>query len=384
MLVWRSVASNALTLFIVLLVGAAIVAAMAQNAWRGPGPLAEAICVNVPRGATMRDVSETLAERGAVASPMILRVGADYTDQSGDLKAGNFLIPEAASPADIVDRITQSGQSTCGSELNLVIGVAEAEVRVRELVPETGAFEVVEEYPVAEAPPETVDRLIEQGFARARVTMAEGVTSWQVTDSLRKAAFLAGEVSDVPDEGSLAPGSYDVAMGGNRRAVLDEMMARQQEILTTAWAGRAEGLPLANADEALILASIIEKETAIPEERETIASVFVNRLEAGMRLQTDPTVIYGITDGEGTLGRGLYRSELARPTPYNTYTIDGLPPTPIANPGRAAIEAAVNPADTDYLYFVADGTGGHAFAETLEGHNANVREWREIERQRNQ
>jgi UPF0755 protein len=153
-------------------------------------------------------------------------------------------------------------------------------------------------------------------------------------------------------------------------------------ILAEVWAGRADGLPIETAEEALILASIIEKETSVPDERRQVASVFVNRLNQGMRLQTDPTVIYGVTNGRGVLGRGIRQSELRDQNPWNTYVIDGLPPTPIANPGRAAIEAAVNPETTPFVFFVADGTGGHAFAETLEEHNENVARWRQIEAER--
>jgi UPF0755 protein len=160
------------------------------------------------------------------------------------------------------------------------------------------------------------------------------------------------------------------------------MTGRQTEILAEAWAARVDGLPYDTPEEALIMASIIEKETSIPEERGRVASVFINRLQQGMRLQTDPTVIYGITKGEGVLGRGLRQSELRRETPWNTYVIDGLPPTPIANPGRDAILAAVKPDVTDYVFFVADGTGGHAFAVTLDEHNENVARWRAIEAER--
>ena len=160
------------------------------------------------------------------------------------------------------------------------------------------------------------------------------------------------------------------------------MRATQQDILTEAWENRAQGLPLASAEEALILASIIEKETAVSDERRQVASVFVNRLNRGMRLQTDPTVIYGITRGEGVLGRGLRQSELRGETPWNTYVIEGLPPTPIANPGQASIEAALNPDTTEFIFFVADGTGGHAFATNLDDHNSNVARWREIEAER--
>ncbi len=164
--------------------------------------------------------------------------------------------------------------------------------------------------------------------------------------------------------------------------MLTRMAALQTERLSEAWANRAEGLPIDTPEEALILASIIEKETAIPEERPTVSSVFVNRLELGMRLQTDPTVIYGVTEGRGVLGRGLRQSELRGATPWNTYVIDGLPPTPIANPGLLSLEAALNPLETDYIFFVADGTGGHAFATNLADHNANVARWRQIERER--
>ena len=152
--------------------------------------------------------------------------------------------------------------------------------------------------------------------------------------------------------------------------------------MASAWVERDPDVPLQSPEEALILASIIEKETGVPEERGQVASVFVNRLNRGMKLQTDPTVIYGITKGQGVLGRGLRQSELRRETPYNTYVIEGLPPGPIANPGKASIEAALNPDSTDFVFFVADGTGGHAFATTLDEHNANVKKWREIEAER--
>jgi UPF0755 protein len=212
-----------------------------------------------------------------------------------------------------------------------------------------------------------------------QITVAEGVTSWQIVDSLRKADFLSGELDVVPDEGTLAPGSYEAKRGTDRAGLIEEMTSRQATILAEAWAGRAEGLPYDTPEEALIMASIVEKETGIAEERGRVASVFVNRLQQGMRLQTDPTVIYGITKGEGVLGRGLRQSELRRETPWNTYVIDGLPPTPIANPGADAIRAAMNPDQTDFLFFVADGTGGHVFAATLDEHNENVAKWRAIE-----
>ena len=193
---------------------------------------------------------------------------------------------------------------------------------------------------------------------------------------------MAGKVEAVPAEGMLAPDSYDIEKGADRAALLTKMETAQAARLAEAWDARAEGLPYKTPEEALVMASIVEKETGVPEERGRVASVFLNRLEQGMKLQTDPTVIYGITKGEGVLGRGLRQSELRKETPYNTYVIDGLPPGPIANPGLESIRAALNPDKTEYLFFVADGTGGHAFAETLEEHNRNVEAWRKIEAER--
>ena len=186
----------------------------------------------------------------------------------------------------------------------------------------------------------------------------------------------------MPEEGRLAPDTYEVVRGTARADVLAQMAASQERILAAAWDNRQDDIPVSSPEEALILASIIEKETSVPDERRLVASVFTNRLRQGMRLQTDPTVIYGITKGEGSLGRGLRRSELRAATPYNTYVIPALPPTPIANPGRAAIEAAVNHDESPYIFFVADGTGGHAFSVTLAEHNQNVARWRQIERDR--
>jgi UPF0755 protein len=235
--------------------------------------------------------------------------------------------------------------------------------------------------PSVDAAPQGYVDAVQDKDLRYRVTLAEGVTSWQVLEMLRRAEFLDGTVAEKPPEGSLAPDSYEVTRGGDRAALIAAMQEKQSRILAELWADRADGLPYDTPEKALVMASIVEKETGIPEERKQVASVFVNRLRQGMKLQTDPTVIYGVTNGEGILGRGLRQSELRRETPYNTYVIDGLPPTPIANPGRLSIEAALHPDDTPYVFFVADGSGGHAFAKTLEEHNANVVKWRAIEAQ---
>ncbi len=381
---WRHVAANALTFFIValFLVGGVVIWGSKQYA--APGPLAQAICLRVESGATMRGVSNDLAAQGAVSSPSIFRIGADYSDKSGQLKAGSFLVPERASMEGIVDIITRGGQSTCGTEVVYRIGVTRNQVQVRELDPTTNRFvETANFVPGAEdAPAEMLaeyEAVRVKADTRFRVSIAEGVTSWQVINSLNAVDGLEDFTGDVPPEGGLAPDSYEFVPGGTAAGIVEKMTSAQAAILAAAWAERAEGLPLASPEEALVLASLIEKETGVPEERPQVASVFVNRLRQGMKLQTDPAVIYGITNGQGVLNRGLRQSELRARTPYNTYVIDALPPTPIANPGRASIEAALNPATTDFIFFVADGTGGHAFATNLDDHNRNVAVWREIE-----
>ncbi len=377
---WKHIASNFLTIAILILVAVAGVVAWGQRQYTGPGPLAEAICFKVDRGANLRGVAANLSKEGAVSSEYIFRVGADYEDKAGSLKAGSFLIKPNASMQEIIEAITKSGQSTCGTEVNYRIGVNASDMVVRELDPATNRYEEVAKFdPAAEAAPQAYLDRAEDTDVRFRITLAEGVTSWQVVEALKRVEFLSGEISEVPPEGHLSPDSYEVVRGGARADLLAEMRSRQEAALAELWASRADGLPYASPEEALIMASIVEKETGVPDERPRVASVFLNRLAQGMKLQTDPTVIYGLTKGQGVLGRGLRQSELRGRTPYNTYVIDGLPPTPIANPGRDSIAAALNPESTNYLFFVADGTGGHAFAETLAEHNDNVAKWRAIE-----
>ncbi|SLN13633.1 endolytic transglycosylase MltG [Ruegeria meonggei] len=380
---WRALASNALTVLVVglFMVGGLIL--WGQSRYKDAGPLETAICLQVIGGSNMGDVSRELEDQGAISSAMIFRMAADYTDKAAQLKAGSFLVREGASMEHIIDEITSSGASTCGSEIEYRIGVTRIQTRVRELDPATLDFVEIASFDAAEdEAPATYTEKREDADTRYRVSVAEGVTSWQVAEALKGIDALTGEVSAIPTEGMLAPDSYDLTAGDDRNAVLQKMQDRQQLRINAVWESRQDGLPINSPEEMLILASIIEKETGVPQERGQVASVFVNRLEQGMKLQTDPTVIYGVTKGQGTLGRGLRRSELRRATPWNTYVIDGLPPTPIANPGLASLEAAVAPEQTDYVFFVADGTGGHAFAETLQEHNRNVAKWREIEAER--
>lgn len=377
---WRAIASNALTLFVLVLVAVAGLLAWGKREYTGRGPLTEAICVRVERGDSLAAVSRKLEAQRAIRDARIFRIGADYSDKAGGLKFGSYLVPPGASMAEILGVLTAGGQSTCGREVNYRIGVTSSELVLRDYDAGAGRYvEVAKFVPGEGATPAELSAALGAEDMRWRVTLAEGVTSWQVVESLRKAEFLAGTVKANPPEGMLAPDSYEVARGSDRGALLAEMQERQARILAELWAARPEGTPYKSPEQALVMASIVEKETGIPSERPQVASVFVNRLAKGMRLQTDPTVIYGLTEGKGVLGRGLRQSELRRKTPYNTYVIEGLPPTPIANPGRLSIEAALHPAPTNFLYFVADGSGGHAFAATLDEHNRNVAAWRKIE-----
>ncbi|WP_299882132.1 endolytic transglycosylase MltG [uncultured Sulfitobacter sp.] len=380
---WRHIASNAVTF---LLVGAFLLGGVilwGKNTYVAVGPLEEAICVRVERGSTMRRVSEDLAAQGAVSNASIFRIGADYQEKTQQLKAGSFLVEPGTSMAEIVDVVTRGGASTCGTEIVYRVGVNRVSAQVRELDPATNRFvEKAAFNPATEEVPAIYTQKKAESDTRFRVAVAEGVTSWQVVEALNGLEVLEGSVPELPAEGALAPDSYEVRPGDDRASVVARMQAAQESIVAEAWAARDENLPIGSPEDLLILASIIEKETGVADERRQVSSVFVNRLNQGMRLQTDPTVIYGITEGKGVLGRGLRRSELRRETPWNTYVIDGLPPTPIANPGRASLMAAAQPDETPYIFFVADGTGGHAFAVTLEEHNRNVARWREIEAER--
>jgi UPF0755 protein len=213
------------------------------------------------------------------------------------------------------------------------------------------------------------------------VSVPEGLTSHQIVERLKSEPILSGEIAAVPGEGTLLPDTYKVPRGMGRQALIDMMQAEGRQFLEKAWAARSPGLPLRTPKEALILASMIEKETGRKDERERVAAVFINRLRQGMRLQSDPTILYGLEGGQTDWGRPILRAEIQGRTAHNTYQIVGLPPTPICNPGKASITAALNPAGTKDLYFVADGTGGHVFSETIKDHNAAVGAWRKLEDQ---
>lgn len=381
---WKHLAANVLTLAIVAVVVVVGLVELGKSRWASEGPLAEASFFEVRRGESLRSVSSRLADEGIVADAATFRVGADYTDRADALKFGTYEIPPGATMPEVLDIITSGGPSVFPYAVTYVVRQRGPEVRVRERVPgQAGAVEVATFQPGVDPVPEAYTALVERGVPITwRVQVAPGLTSWEVVEALGAVDFLAGDAGELPGEGLLAPDTYEVARGSERRALVARMREAQERRLAEAWAARVPGLPIATPEEALILASIIEKETGVPGERRQVASVFVNRLERGMRLQTDPTVIYGITEGRGPLGRGIRASELRAATPWNTYVIPALPPTPIAAPSEASLRAAVDPDETPFVFFVADGTGGHAFAETLDEHNANVAAWRAIEASR--
>jgi UPF0755 protein len=382
---WKHIAANGMSFLIVALIAAAAGLGWGQQQWTGEGPLETAAFFEVEQGDTLRRVSERLEEVGAIRSATVFRVGVRAADRSGDLRFGNYEIPAGANMADVLEIVTAGGPSSFRFRATYVLrnsGIGQ--LRLSERDPTTGEIEEIARFAYEEGVPEEYASLVaSETPMQYRLVIPEGLTSWQVVQGLLTADFLGGEVVDIPPEGMLAPTTIDVNRGDDRLELLAEMQATQERILAEAWENRADGIPITTPEEALILASIIEKETSVPDERRQVASVFTNRLNQGIRLQTDPTVIYGVTNGRGILGRGLRQSELRGETPWNTYVISGLPPTPIANPGREAIEAALNPDTTDFIFFVADGTGGHAFAVTLDEHNQNVARWREIEAERN-
>ncbi|MCP4317612.1 MAG: endolytic transglycosylase MltG [Hyphomicrobiales bacterium] len=294
------------------------------------GPLERSANVRIQKGTSLNDIAKLLERRQVISNGFIFKSGVRAYMPGDSLKAGEYEIKAGASMRDVMD-LLRSGISVQYS-----------------------------------------------------VTIAEGLTVAQIFDRLSANEDLTGVLpEELPAEGTLRPETYKFTRGTTRDEVLDQMRASQNALVNQIWAQRDPGLPIKSKEELVILASIVEKETGRADERTLVASVFLNRLERGMRLQSDPTIIYGLFGGKGKpADRPIYRSDLDKVTPYNTYKIEGLPPTPIANPGRAALEAVAEPSQTNNVYFVADGTGGHVFAETLEQHNANVRRWRKIEADR--
>ena len=324
----RSIAANAITIIIVVGLVIAGMVTLGQRKLEAPGPTTAETLFMVPRGASLERVAEALEQADVIDSASLFRIAARVDGDGRAIRFGEYAVPAGASILDVLE-LLRSG------------------------------------------------RVVQHAL-----TVPEGLTSWEVVELLKSNDLLTGDVDTVPPEGTLAPDTYSITRGDSRANVIARMQSLQAARLAQAWAQRSPDIAINTPEQALILASLIEKETGVPDERPVISGVFHNRMKRGMRLQTDPTIIYGITEGKGPLERALTRADIQRPTRWNTYVIDGLPPTPIANPGSEAIVAAVMPDATDALYFVADGTGGHAFARTLAEHNRNVAAWRAIERQR--
>lgn len=317
-----------------LLSAAGLASAIGYGAYLylSPGPLEAPQLVLVERGSGVSKIAKTLEEEKVVRHALLFKIAARLTGLHGSLKAGEYQFPGH-------------------------ISVAEALLMLHE--------------------GDVFDR---------KVTIPEGLTSYQIVQILAGVDALQGEAPEIPPEGSLLPETYRFVTGDTKAGKLGEMQSAMNAVLAELWPARAKDLPFETKEQAVVLASIVEKETAVSSERARIAGVFVNRLKRGIPLQTDPSVIYALTkgkvknDGQGPLGRRLLLKDLKIDSPYNTYKYAGLPPGPIANPGRASLEATLHPEGHDYVYFVADGTGGHVFAKSLAEHNRNVLKWRKIRR----
>lgn len=326
-----SIITFTMTLFLLLGVGTCV---WCLNEYRKPGPLTETRYIVIDRGSGLAGIAGQLEREGAISYGLLFKIAARAKNLHTQLKAGEYEITPAMSMADILHKMAAG---------------------------------------------DVYDR---------KLTFREGLTSWQVVQILNKATELSGDMlTDIPPEGALLPETYHYMKTDTRQKLIGQMQAAMKKVQEELWPTRIEGLPVNSIEEAMVLASIVEKETGVADERRRVAGVFINRLKRGMPLQSDPTAIYALTqgqikeDGMGPLGRRLLRKDLEIDSPYNTYKYPGLPPGPIANPGRDSLAAVLNPEAHNYIYFVADGTGGHVFAETLAEHEANVAKWRKIRAQ---
>lgn len=326
------VASGLLTLTLVTMLATGATGVILYNQYERPGPLDATRTVVIPKGEGRIAIAERLEKEGVIANRWTFVAGHLFESAFGvrkslEMKAGEYDIKEHASMRQVMETLAE-GKSIL-----------------------------------------------------YKVTLPEGLTSQQMVERIKAEPNLSGEITTVPAEGTMLPDTYRFSKGMARQELVERMQIEMEKALAALWEKRQGDLPLRTPEEAVTFASIVERETGRPEERDRVAAVFHNRLKKGMRLQSDPTIIYGIAAGQGALGRSITKADIDTKTPYNTYQVNGLPPGPICNPGRAALEAALNPAKTTDLYFVADGSGGHAFSETLKDHNSAVQKWRETEKQ---
>ncbi len=319
-------ASGVLSFLGIAAVALVVIVSLGIQRVNAPGPLPADKVVIIAPGTDVSDIVAQLEHEGVIDSASLMTATLFAEGEHSKLKVGEYLFKQSASLNDVIDTLVSGKQ-------------------------------------ILHA-----------------ITLPEGLTSEQICDRLKADDILVGDIRTVPKEGTLMPDTYKFARGTTRERLIRTMQQEQKRIVDEVWSHRTPDTPIKSPYEMLTLASIVEKETGKADERPRVAGVFVNRLVKGIPLQSDPTIVYGLVGGKGTLGRGILRSELEQKTPYNTYSISGLPPGPICNPGRAAMEAVANPSRTKDIYFVADGTGGHAFAETLDQHRQNVQRWRLIEK----
>jgi len=322
------IVGNAIITFILaMMIATGVVYYYGKQTIEAPGPLQEDKVVNIPSRAGMTDIADVLQREGVIDNNRWAFIGAVFALRArSELKPGEYAFKEHASLRDVIGTI------------------------------------------------------VEGKVVQHSVTIPEGLTSEQIVGRLTDNDIFSGIVREIPREGTLLPETYKFPRGTTREQVIQRMQAAQKRVVAEIWDHRSADVPVKSPEQLVVLASIVEKETGRADERSRVAAVFVNRLKQKIKLQSDPTIIYGLVGGKGTLGRPIKRSEITQPSPYNTYVIDGLPPGPISNPGRASLEAAANPARTRDLYFVADGTGGHAFTETYDQHQKNVAKLRAMER----
>ena len=323
------VAGNAIiTIVLVLMIGVGGGYIYGRQKIEAPGPLQEDKVVNIPARAGMTDIADILQREGVIDNNRWAFIGSVFALKArSELKPGEYSFQKNASLRDVIGT------------------------------------------------------MVEGKVVQHAVTIPEGLTSEQIVARLSDNDIFAGAVKEMPREGTLLPETYKFPRGTTRDHVIARMQQTQKRVLAEIWERRSPDVPIKTPEQLVTLASIVEKETGKADERSRVAAVFVNRLRQKIKLQSDPTIIYGLVGGKGTLGRPIKRSEIQQPSPYNTYVVDGLPPGPIANPGRASLEAAANPARTRDLFFVADGTGGHAFTETYDQHQKNVAKLRAMEKQ---